>query len=484
MRLWKWLEHRVGISIPLALAVLYATWVSAGLDLLALHAYAGHEVLSGPAIALVWLTAFIVTRVALRLSWSERVGRLIVAGAGLLTVTLLLGGRVPAQLMNEMGMVSRPVVRGAVVAWLWWRGIVAGRHEHLHDQVHGAFTIGVGWWIVILLGVYATDTPTPGTLVERMLLFAGIALAALAVAALRSAQAQEQSPDAITVNRYWLALIGVVIAGILILGVAVSAIVTPEGAAAVLRWTWPLLDLLARVLYVILLAMIYLVLLLTEPLIRLLRRLLQDGSQQPLPPPPDTVQLQRQLDETMRGSTPLPSWVEPVASAVFYLAVVSVIAALFALAFRQMYRSSAQEIDEEREVFGSWGLLGAQLSDLLRRLRTSKRHRRPATGAFLPLDDEDRARRRIRRVYQGLLGMARRVGRPRPPRATPHEYAEMLAGSAPEAEDSLETLTDLYVLARYAARPLSAGAVERAEAAWQTIRARLVRGAGEGQDEE
>jgi hypothetical protein len=155
--------------------------------------------------------------------------------------------------------------------------------------------------------------------------------------------------------------------------------------------------------------------------------------------------------------------VEPLRWGVI-VAVIAAAAIIFALALRLFNLTQTPEVDETRESILSRALLNAQLRALWARLRQSPRA--AAGAAFLPLDDEAPARRRIRARYQEFLAAMAAQGRPRPASATPQAYAAALGELTAEQKLVLQALTAVYIDVRYGDAAPEATALAQAEVEW------------------
>lgn len=113
---------------------------------------------------------------------------------------------------------------------------------------------------------------------------------------------------------------------------------------------------------------------------------------------------------------------------------------------------------------GRWRALLSRLAALFRRLPM------PSFGGGLgadPLKNLDDlgnlpTREAILAAYQRFLAVLENLGYTRPEKATPYEVLNSLPADLKHLEDPARTLTDLYVLAAYAAEPVEQGSRERA----------------------
>lgn len=83
------------------------------------------------------------------------------------------------------------------------------------------------------------------------------------------------------------------------------------------------------------------------------------------------------------------------------------------------------------------------------------------------------AREAVLAAYHRFLAVLESLGHSRPERATPYEILGGLPPHLQQLAEPARTLTDLYVLAAYAAEPVERGAGEQAIRALQEIRGLL-----------
>ena len=81
--------------------------------------------------------------------------------------------------------------------------------------------------------------------------------------------------------------------------------------------------------------------------------------------------------------------------------------------------------------------------------------RRKDTSPFLELDAAGNPRQVVRRLYQKVLAQAIELGSPRQKGQTPSTYLNVLSVLCPEERWALETLTSVYLSARYGAASLT-----------------------------
>ena len=371
--------------------------------------------------------------------------------------------------------------------FLWLRGALDGHGQYRHDEIWKAFLSGGA-----ALALFAWILP-PGPAVGQseaagnpymaaggqlsnsvwlLLLFAGSGLAGLGVANLgksggwrRRARVSKLIP-----NRSWMVGIAMTICVMLGMALLVGLIIQPEDAAIL----WSVLGLIwqgvSTVLIWIITVVAYPFFLLLEYLIRLLRSLFGDRSQEternefaqaptpePLPEPPERAV--EAMPEPFR-------WVA-------LLVVAAGVFIIFMLVLRQLRRTPEEEGDEVRESVLTASLLQSQLAELWAHLRARFGPPPEEPDPFLSLEGESDTRRLIRSVYQRLLALAQIQSAPRLQGETPSRYGGRLA-ERPGFDGALvQTITGAYDEARYGDLPPSEQTAAAAAEAWQEIEAAL-----------
>ncbi len=360
---------------------------------------------------------------------------------------------------------------GPAVFYLWFQGIFDGRSKLYREDVWGAFSFG---FLALALAAIVAVTGERAVL-EGMgplvLVFFACGMAALAVSSIeaeRQAVARRGEP-ALSPNRYWLASIAAVIGALLVVGLILSAVLTPEIVARALRWTDDILGILGQILYYLLLIVAYLIFLLLGPLFDLLQRMLGGATQ---PEPLRMPDFQQQFEDIERGAATIPPIVGRILSVSAAAIVVLIIIAAFVVVLRRMQSGRDDTINETRESILSHDLLADQLGQLWRGLLGRLRRPRAPGEVFLSLEGEQPLRRVVRATYQSLLAVARQRGAPRQRSQTPAEYQHTLTGLAADTED-IAILTRGYVKARYAPDPPTSEEADGVRAAWARFLARL-----------
>lgn len=119
-----------------------------------------------------------------------------------------------------------------------------------------------------------------------------------------------------------------------------------------------------------------------------------------------------------------------------------------------------------------WRALLDRLAGLLDRLPRPRRPSRPAADPLTGLEAllDLPSREAVLAAYHRFLALLEGLGHNRSEKATPYEILNGLPQYLHPLEASARTLTDLYVLAAYAAEPVEPGAREQAVTALQEIR--------------
>lgn len=342
--------------------------------------------------------------------------------------------------------VAPAAIAFSVAAWLWLRGVLDAGAPVDHEAIVNSFVTGSVAFAVLLLGSHLAGSSVVGAPMW-LALFAAAGMAALALASLeRSLYAGGSAAvNRLRLNRYWLGSVAMVIAGVLLLGFIVSALIAPESIVQALALLAPIIDVLAQVLLAVVYAAVYVLFLALTPLIEWLRALIvaQQGQETPV----DVAGMQPLsplfLDQAVAAPAEL---VEPFRWGVI-VAVVIAAAVIFALSLRLLRVVENDEVNETRESILSRSLLSEQLRTLWVQLRGS--NATPNASAFLSLTAEPPTRRQVRARYQAFLAAMAERGLARPPSATPTTYATRLDALTPVQRAELERLTPLYIAVRY-----------------------------------
>ena len=164
-----------------------------------------------------------------------------------------------------------------------------------------------------------------------------------------------------------------------------------------------------------------------------------------------------------------------VSAGVVIIFVVSVvgISAYLLLKYRKKRAHQKRRDRDERKSLWQWSLFLAQCKALLLSLLLflHSLRRKPANDASEQGNDISQVPeiRTIREVYQAFLQQATRQGYPREKDETPYEFQHRLLVKEPLLEPELETITEVYTLARYGGDIPRGDDIARIQASWNVL---------------
>ncbi len=284
-------------------------------------------------------------------------------------------------------------------AWLWWWGLLAGRDTPGYDTYAANFALGVFALGGAAIWHYALDPVGLGAMLSPILAFFALGLASLAIASLRSTARAQGAPDpsAFRLTRYWAVTVVVVIAALLVSGLLLAQLFTPSAVSKLMAALSGVLDIVARILYWVILAIAWVVFK-VGGLVGLVLHF------RPLTLSDVNIQTPPSLADQFGDLQQQPAGLSPTAYLIFRVVGAALVAALvfflFALAFRRFRTYSEEDVEEQRESVLSLDLLHAQLGNLLK-----GRKRTEAPPPFASVVGDDPAAQ-VRRVYQALLAWA------------------------------------------------------------------------------
>jgi hypothetical protein len=276
------------------------------------------------------------------------------------------------------------------------------------------------------------------------------------------------------VDRYWLLTTLTTIGVITLLGLALTRLVVPSRITGMFEALGAVLGFLANLLILIVAYPLFLIL---TPLIRALSGLFRIWMPEPgqgLPGNPFASELVRLEGGTVQA----PAWLQAIASVMSVVLLAGGIGLIFALALRRHTRQDEEGVEETRELVWSVDVMREEWRALFQNLRGRLRKLRDAQPRFLSLGGLDPERRAIRQLYQQLLALAEDQGLPRPPHATPLEYASILEDCYATSE--WQTISQAYTRARYTLGPLPPGLAAQMRASWLRLSHQWQREQGSG----
>lgn len=350
----------------------------------------------------------------------------------------------------------------------WWRGWRLASEGATGSAAQAAFGRGVLFWAItaVVPGQFADER---GDLAGALMLFVGASLLAMALGALNDARQGSAGDEGPAFDRTWGAVVGAVIAIVVLAGLLLAAWLAPTTLDAILTRLQPAIRLLTLVAEWILTLLILLVTPLAYLLIWLIRQLSLSNFLRQLPPP---VALEPSTNEQAEEALfQIPAWVTTVVEALLIAVLVLVALWILRQALRRYEVEGEDGVVETRHIVASRELVAAQIRTLLAALRASLASQRSA-GPFLPLDASRDPRHRIRAAYQKFLAAAAASGLERAPGESPAAFAARLAAERGVPGAPLAGLTAAYEPARYdtgSLDPAQAGTAEAAAtalAAW------------------
>lgn len=347
--------------------------------------------------------------------------------------------------------------------YLFWRGTRLDTRDSgaVGDLFGRGAAVGVAALILGALAGTGSPAGSPAVLAH----IAG--LVALGLLALALAHAQDAAGGRLAgLSWRWLATLLAAVAAVVAVATLGTSLVG-GGAGAEAARTLISLALLPFALVGAALAWVFLTFL-AEPLTAIIRAILARLQLLQLPeaPPPEQAEgAPGQADGAL-------AMIERMAEgATFLMALIPVVILVAAILLLRRRRGARPAGDEERESLGMLTSLGADLRDLLGRLRNPFERRLEGLRAALAALRGDDPSTRARRAYVGLLLLLEGRGRPRPPALTPAEFTPAAAEAAGDP-GPVGTLTGAYERARYSPGGASPADADGAEEALRALQRR------------
>lgn len=443
-RSWNWLDD--GLLLYLIAAV-RALWIW-----LLLHLWAQlmqpprAEVLGLPTIVTLLAGSALCTQLA-RFRLRDARGMWLVALGGVGAVTIALYGAFGPTVFQEPGATVIALLAGA---WCWRWGITAAREPLTYGACAQSFLYGIVAMALVTFGAFTTGPLPAATLILPLLLFFAGSLATLALASLREAQKYERTETgaSFALNPYWLGTVGVVVAGLVLIGFLLGGLFAPEWVQRALEGMVWLAQILMTVLIILAAVMAFLLFGALDWIGRVIHFTPSTG---PPPPPPEMPRLDELFKDQQAAASRMSPELYLVVQVVSAIVLALLLAAMFAMAFRRFRNYGQDDVGETRESVFSTELLKEQLAHFLRRTRKAGEEK---VEPFAPICGHD-ARAQIRRAYQQLLAWAAERGMARAAGQTPSEFGRTVESGFPGAREPLATITAAYVNARYSAAPVS-----------------------------
>ena len=458
------------IVLPTAIAILIAAWLGPWVHWIirATGRDASSPAPSSLTIALVILVATFAMRYVNDGTRARLHSKVLIVAAGFAAIFgaawLTYSDRFPFDyvrgLIDWQNSIAPELVVLVAIALAWWRGILLGRLQTLSDEtLERTFYNGIAALALLLVFNNYTQFVPAADMLLAVLAFFAIALSALTMFNIEQSRLRliEPTSPRATFNRHWLATIAAVVGAILLGGLSLTGIVSPETLNRFVEIARPLVEAIGAIGLAILEALFSVLFWLVTPILpiiqaiaELLTKAVMGGLSilHSLGLMVDQLKAQKQIDSFLNS----PEFFT-LTRGMTVLVVLLIFAMVSIWALRRRARARKKELDEARENIATRQLLLDQLRALLARFRSHPATSlpQPYLGLSGPADDP---RLIVRRTYQLMLDWARSLGYARFPYQTPSTYAEALILALPESREPIVALTETYVRARYAVDPV------------------------------
>jgi hypothetical protein len=456
------------VIYPLAVILMEAFWIYPWLVWLGLWpAFAElRPVLSLASIIIVLVIPLLLTRVVIRQKWSLWVIQYVIVGCGLVTILLVLrfeyGGGYAfldggwfIYLGKMLGaMFTNPhtvVVALPVLLYLWWRGIVLGRTTSYFKNIYRSFLLGmvmlivliILWQISSLSGAFEGPVSSVGFHVMAFFFFGLTAIAIYHLYLMRRRMPREDA--ALTSVWRWLPIMLGVIGGIVVVGIGVASIFSPEFIASIEQGVKVVFGFLGKILYYVLIPFNFIFEGIYYILQFLISRLRNEQALQPGESGNRTIEGMGEV---------VPKEIPPeVTTVIKWIVVAIIVAAVIYFLARAVYRHRAKralaEIEEIHESLWSWSGFKDDFWLFLNMLGQRFKRKPKIASPRHYIDEDILGRLNIREIYQRLLWEGARGGIARRRHETASEYSERLGQTVPDSSEPLAQITDLYIGVRY-----------------------------------
>jgi hypothetical protein len=468
----NWIEDFV---LPPAVAVLNTAWLWLWVTW-SVRA-APREVIAEPIspvlLAVLLLSGFAVTRWAMTTDPATRDPRPLIAASGILLVLGAIwqsyGFSNPTQLFHALvdwGNFVSPVFLGLLAcAYMWLQGIRLGRSTLPQENLERAFYGGILALGLLFAVNQLRPLVTAGQALLAALAFFATGLGSLALVSVEHARRWPagQGGHWPGLNRYWLGTVAGVIGSILLTGLVVARLLSPQSFARIGASFEIVVNVITIAFVVFIGTLVFVAVWLLEPVLQQLANAFSQINLQ-LPRLPD---VSRMASRTVGFFERYPA----LNFARQWFALVLIVGGLvlaFWWAVRRFSRWRRRDVDETRESIATLELLLHQLRSLLRRRPPAV----PTGPAYLLLvGPRDDPRLMVRRAYQAMLEWAPALNLPRRLAGqTPAAYAATLRHALPDGRMAIDALTGAYLQARYAAEAPSMEIARSAEGAVNQLR--------------
>jgi hypothetical protein len=334
---------------------------------------------------------------------------------------------------------------------VWMLGIRLARVIIGFTTIITDFQFGLVMLAVIFFAAYQLGVPITGGF---MIVLAFITAALLGISIGRAARGNSWFTS--RHRDYWIALLLASIVMVLVLGIFLAAILTPDLLQIALRMVVVLFDWLFEI---------------TQQAMTSVANIISPGSEMEFDPMAPTTEidtdpdlLRRQLNISLLTRNILRILVNAIWGSIIILALWRVSSWIFSRLRSRTVRNGDVEIESISSSF--W----RDLSNLIRRIF----HKLLARLLFWRRGEVSsmvsRPVNSVREIYRQLLSWATREGWPRVPFQTPSEYLVTLETMVPSARDELRYITRSYISTRYGAAIPTRDELSELKRDWQKIK--------------
>jgi hypothetical protein len=439
--------------------------------------------------------SFITTRFLLKRNWSLWQIQLCTVSCALLAIFVVLrvqyGAGFPllsGQWFLHIGRILldtfqnlHPLLIALVVGtYLWWRGISRGRSPLTTSTIYTSFLVGIAALVILIIVwrfIYGAGSleVLASTVAPYVAAFFFFGLSSLALGNLHAIQQRTPPEETVRLsNRRWLPILFGIVVGIVLVGIGISSIFSPEFVTLLGRFFGSVLDVLREVFRYLLYPLEYIAAGLYY-VMRFIINLIRGG--RPLEPfeTPEFFET-----EELPAAAEAQGISEIVIMAMkwtFFAIIAIVVLFLLAKAISRYRTARARaDVDEVNESLWSWEGFTADLRLFFRMLLGRFRRRRKEAVESIAIPDwytegeEVEGILDIREIYRRMLWLASHLGIARHRYETPYEYTRRLVQSLPGGTQQLGELTDIYVGVRYGELEAGKRQVSRANRLWRAIR--------------
>ncbi len=364
-------------------------------------------------------------------------------------------------------------------AYLWWRGIRRGRAPLYTDDVYRTFITGIISFVLLVIiwrislgtGSLEDLASNVAPYVAAFFFFSLISLALINLQSIRQRMTAEDVGQSF--NRRWFPILILVIGSIVLVGIGIASAFSPEFVSFLSRLVGSIADFVSTILGYILIPLGFIAAALYW-IGSLLVNLIRSKSIPEFEMPDFTIE-EEAAEESAQGMPVSEVVIVALKWALFAIIAIVVIYLLTRAIRRFRISRAGTDVTEVNESLWSWGAFVADvrlfLSAIWQRLWRRKKGITPDEVTMHRFPDEEKeGTMGIREIYRRLLWQASLFGMGRRTYETPYEYQGRLGQLAPDGQEPLTEITDLYVNVRYGEVETGRRQVDRANSLWQTLK--------------